>query len=54
MVKLYFKLAERLVFAPLIGAGFAWVFILVYVVLWFAKAVTITNGVYTMLAVANI
>ena len=37
--------------APLIGAGFAWVILLGYVSSLFAKAVTIKNGVYIMLAV---
>jgi hypothetical protein len=37
------------VYAPLIGAGFAEVFVLIYDGLWSAKTVTITNGVYTLL-----
>jgi len=45
---------ERLVYAPLIGAGFALLIISYLYNSYYAKAVTITNGVYTMLgAVAN-
>lgn len=40
---------ERLVYAPFIGAGFAWILVLVCVGPRFAKAVTITNGVYIIM-----
>jgi hypothetical protein len=40
---------ERLVYAPFIGAGFAFLLVLKFVGSEFAKAVTITNGVYIML-----
>ena len=41
-------------YAAFIGAAFAVYMILGYVGLWVAKAVTITNGVYIMLAVVII
>jgi hypothetical protein len=42
------------VYAPFIGAGFAWLTISYLGNSYYAKAVTITNGVYTMLgAVAH-
>ena len=41
-------------YAPFIGAGFACLLSLDLTISYYAKAVTITNGVYTMLgAVAN-
>ena len=43
--------ANGTVYAPFIGAGIVRVLVLGYVDSSFAKAVTIKNGVYTMLAV---
>jgi hypothetical protein len=41
------------VYAPFIGAGFAWQILLSDVGSWFAKDVTIKNGVYTMIGVVS-